>query len=197
DSDVADGDAVEAAFAEARAALGPVRALVANAGESASARAEATDRALWDRMLAVNLTGAWLCAREVLAEMRAAGGGRVVLVASTAALKGYPGTAAYAASKAGLLGLARALAAETARDGVTVNAVCPGYTETDMARSAIDALVAGGRTPDEARKTLERLNPRRTLVRPEEVAATVAWLCAPGASAITGQAVAVAAGEVM
>jgi NAD(P)-dependent dehydrogenase (short-subunit alcohol dehydrogenase family) len=195
--DVADAEAVARAFAEARAALGEVHALVANAGEAASAPFDATDRALWDRMLAVNLTGAYLCARQVLPAMRAVRDGRIVFVASTAALKGYPGTAAYAASKAGVLGLARALAAESARDGVTVNAVCPGYTETDMARSAIDALVRAGRTPEEARLALERLNPRRSLVRPEEVAATVAWLCAPEASAITGQAVAVAAGEVM
>jgi NAD(P)-dependent dehydrogenase (short-subunit alcohol dehydrogenase family) len=135
--------------------------------------------------------------QQVLPTMRAARDGRIVLVASTAALKGYPRTAAYAASKAGLLGLARALAAETARDGVTVNAVCPGYTETDMARTAIHTLVAAGRTPEEARRALERLNPRGTLVQPIEVAATVAWLCSPTASAITGQSIAVAAGEVM
>jgi len=195
--DVADAGAVARAFDEARAALGEVQVLVANAGESASATLEATDGALWDRMLAVNLTGAFLCTQQVLPAMRAARDGRVVFVSSTSALKGYPRTAAYAASKAGLLGLARALAAEVARDGVTVNAVCPGYTDTDMARSAVDALVRAGRTPEEARLALERLNPRRALVRPEEVAATVAWLCAPAASAITGQAVAVAAGEVM
>ena len=195
--DVADADAVARAFAESRDAFGDAHVLVANAGESASATADATTRALWDRMLAVNLTGAFLCVQEVLPAMRAAKFGRVVLVSSTSALKGYPRTAAYAASKAGLLGLARALAAEVARDGVTVNAVCPGYTDTDMARAAIDNLVAAGRTPEEARRALERLNPRNALVTPDEVAATVAWLCAPGASAITGQAVAVAAGEVM
>ncbi|MGZ8415165.1 MAG: SDR family NAD(P)-dependent oxidoreductase, partial [Gemmatirosa sp.] len=180
-----------------RDALGDAELLVANAGESASETIDATSRALWDRMLAVNLTGTFLCAQQVLPAMRARTFGRVVLVSSTSALKGYPRTAAYAASKAGLLGLARALAAETARDGVTVNAVCPGYTDTDMARAAIDNLVAGGRSPDEARRALERLNPRHALVRPEEVAATVAWLCAPDAGAITGQAIAVAAGEVM
>jgi NAD(P)-dependent dehydrogenase (short-subunit alcohol dehydrogenase family) len=195
--DVADADAVTRAFEAARAALGDVHVLVANAGEGASAPIADTSRAIWDRMLAVNLTGAFLCVQQVLPTMRAARDGRIVLVASTAALKGYPRTAAYAASKAGLLGLARALAAETARDGVTVNAVCPGYTETDMARTAIDNLVAAGRTPEDARRALERLNPRGTLVQPMEVAATVAWLCSPDASAITGQSIAVAAGEVM
>lgn len=196
--DVADGEeAVARAFDAARTELGDVHILVANAGESTSARIAETTAATWDRMLAVNLTGAFLCVQQVLPTMRAARDGRIVLVASTAALKGYPRTAAYAASKAGLLGLARALAAETARDGVTVNAVCPGYTETDMVRRAIDNLVAGGRAPDEARRALERLNPRGTLVQPAEVAATVAWLCSPEASAITGQSIVVAAGEVM
>ena len=195
--DVADADAVTRAFETARGELGDAHVLVANAGEGASAPIAETSRATWDRMLAVNLTGAFLCVQQVLPAMRAARDGRIVLVASTAALKGYPRTAAYAASKAGLLGLARALAAETARDGVTVNAVCPGYTETDMARSAIGNLVAAGRTPEEARRALERLNPRGTLVQPTEVAATVAWLCSPAATAITGQSIAVAAGEVM
>ena len=195
--DVADAGAVTRAFEAARAELGDAHILVANAGESTSARIADTTQATWDRMLAVNLTGTFRCVQQVLPSMRAARDGRIVLVASTAALKGYPRTAAYAASKAGLLGLARALAAETARDGVTVNAVCPGYTETDMARSAIDNLVAAGRTPEEARRTLERLNPRGTLVQPAEVAATVAWLCSPAAGAITGQSIAVAAGEVM
>ena len=195
--DVADGDAVARAFDAAHTALGDVHVLVANAGEGASARIAETTQATWDHMLAVNLTGAFLCVQQVLPAMRAARDGRIVLVASTAALKGYPRTAAYAASKAGLLGLARALAAETARDGVTVNAVCPGYTETDMARAAIDSLVAAGRTPEDARRVLERQNPRGTLVQPMEVAATVAWLCSPAASAITGQTIAVAAGEVM
>ena len=195
--DVADADAVARAFDAARTELGDVHVLVANAGEGASAPIAQTSRATWDRMLAVNLTGAFLCVQQVLPAMRAARDGRIVLVASTAALKGYPRTAAYAASKAGLLGLARALAAETARDGVTVNAVCPGYTETDMARSAIDNLVTAGRTPEDARRALERLNPRGTLVQPAEVASTIAWLCSPDASAITGQTIVVAAGEVM
>jgi NAD(P)-dependent dehydrogenase (short-subunit alcohol dehydrogenase family) len=195
--DVADADDVEAAFRTARDRFGDAYALVNNAGQAASAAFGETTRELWDRMLAVNLTGAFLCARAVLPAMVAARDGRVVNVASTAALKGYPRTAAYAAAKAGVLGLTRALAAETAKHGVTVNAVCPGYTDTAMAQAAIDNLVASGRTPDEARRTLERLNPRGSLITQSEVASTVAWLCTAEASAITGQAIAVAAGEVM
>jgi 3-hydroxybutyrate dehydrogenase len=195
--DVSDEGEVDAAFAAARDCFGDAYVLVNNAGQAESAPFAETSRALWDRMLAVNLTGAFLCTRQVLPGMLAGHAGRVITVASTAALKGYPRMAAYSAAKAGVLGLTRALAAETAKHGVTVNAVCPGYTDTSMAQAAIDNLVAAGRTPEEARRTLERLNPRGSLVRPEEVAHAVAWLCSPEASAITGQAIAVAAGEVM
>ena len=195
--DVADATDVDEAFRRARDRFGDARVLVNNAGQALSATFAETTRELWDRMLAVNLTGAYLCARAVLPAMVAARDGRVVNVASTAALKGYPRTAAYAAAKAGVLGLTRALAAETARHGVTVNAVCPGYTDTAMAGTAIDNLVAAGRTPEDARRALERLNPRGSLITPAEVASTVAWLCSAEASAITGQAIAVAAGEVM
>jgi NAD(P)-dependent dehydrogenase (short-subunit alcohol dehydrogenase family) len=195
--DVAEEAEVGAAFAAARDCLGDAYVLVNNAGQAESAPFADTSRELWERMLAVNLTGPYLCTRQVLPVMIAGRGGRVVTIASTAALKGYPRTAAYAAAKAGVLGLTRALAAETAKHGVTVNAVCPGYTDTDMAGAAIDNLIAAGRAPDEARRMLERLNPRGSLVHPGEVANAVAWLCSPAASAITGQAIAVAAGEVM
>ena len=131
--------------------------------------------------------------------MIAAGGGRIVNIASTAGLKGYARTAAYCAAKHGLVGLSRALAVETARTGITVNAVCPGYTEgTGMLNDAMANIMrATGRSVDEARAVLVRQSPRGTLVTPEEIAAKVSWLCSPEASSITGQAIVVAGGEVM
>jgi NAD(P)-dependent dehydrogenase (short-subunit alcohol dehydrogenase family) len=196
--DVADEDAVVDAFAKARSQLGDAHVLVNNAGQGEGGRFTEMSRAVWDRMIAVNLTGAYLCTREVLPAMLAAESGRIVNVASTAGLRGYSWMSAYCAAKHGLIGLTRALAVETAKRGVTVNAVCPGYTDTDMAKRAVDNLVAArGVTPNEALQMLLRSNPRGKLVTPEEVASAVGWLCSPGASAMTGQAIAVAGGEVM
>jgi NAD(P)-dependent dehydrogenase (short-subunit alcohol dehydrogenase family) len=195
--DVADAVVVAKAFATARARFGDAHILVNNAGQAEGALFTETSPDLWERMLAVNLTGAYLCTREVLPAMLAAAEGRVVNVASTAGLRGYGRMAAYCAAKHGLIGLTRALAAETAKRGVTVNAVCPSYTETDMAKQAVDNLVAArGITPQEALKMLTRANPLGRLVQPEEVASAVGWLCSPGASAMTGQSIAVAGGEV-
>jgi len=195
--DVADDASVAEAFARSREALGDAHVLVNNAGQAAAAAFAAMPRELWDRMLAVNLTGTYLCTREVLPAMMAARWGRVVNVASTAGLRGYPMTAAYAAAKHGVVGMTRALALETAKLGITVNAVCPGYTDTDMAAAAIDNLVRDlGKTPDEARKMITRVNPMGRLIDPAEVAAAVGWLCSPAASGVTGQALAVAGGEV-
>jgi NAD(P)-dependent dehydrogenase (short-subunit alcohol dehydrogenase family) len=194
--DVADAEVVAEAFAGARARFGDAHVLVNNAGQAEGALFTETSPEVWGRMLAVNLTGAYLCTREVLPAMLAASDGRVVNVASTAGLRGYGRMAAYCASKHGLIGLTRALAVETAKRGVTVNAVCPAYTDTDMAKHAVDNLVAArGITPAEALKMLTRANPLGRLVAPEEVASAVGWLCSPGASATTGQAMAV--GEVV
>jgi NAD(P)-dependent dehydrogenase (short-subunit alcohol dehydrogenase family) len=192
--DVADADSVAAAFAHA----GIVDILVNNAGQAASAPFGRTDAALWQRMLDVNLTGAYHCIQAALPGMVDKGWGRIVNVASTAGLTGYRYVAAYCAAKHGLVGLTRALALEVAAKGVTVNAVCPGFTETDIVRDAVANIVrTTGRTEDEARAALASANPQGHLVWPDEVAHAVAWLCMPGASALNGQAIAVAGGEVM
>ena len=197
--DVSDAQDVRRAFAEAARDFGPVTILVNNAGQSDAATFQETSLASWERMLSVNLTGSFLCIQQVLPAMIAAGAGRLVNIASTAGLKGYARIAGYCASKHGVIGLTRALAAETARNGITVNAVCPGYTDaTGMLQAAVGNVVrTTGRTVDEARAALTKQAPRGTLVTPQEVADAVRWLCSPGASAITGQAIAVAAGEVM
>jgi NAD(P)-dependent dehydrogenase (short-subunit alcohol dehydrogenase family) len=171
---------------------------VNNAGQAESAPLAKTDLALWQRMLAVNLTGAFLCAREALPEMTARGAGRIVNVASTAGLVGYAYVAAYCAAKHGVVGLTRAAALECAKTGVTVNAVCPGYTETDLVATAVANIVAKtGKSEAEARAALVARNPQARMVQPEEVAGAVLWLCLPASSSVTGQAIAVAGGEVM
>ena len=170
--------------------------LVNAAGAAASAAFLQTDAALWQRMLAVNLLGAAAVIRAVLPGMLAAGRGRVVNIASTAALKGYPYVTAYAAAKHGLLGLTRALALEVATRGVTVNCVCPGFTETGIVADGIRRIMAKtGRTEAEARAELTRHNPQGRLVQPEEVAAAVLFFCSPAAAAINGTALPVAGGE--
>ncbi|HTA72859.1 MAG TPA: SDR family NAD(P)-dependent oxidoreductase [Gemmatimonadaceae bacterium] len=192
--DVADGDAVARAFT----GMGRVDILVNNAGQAGSAPFGRTDHELWRRMMSVNLDGTYYCMQAVLPGMREAGWGRIVNIASTAGLVGYRYVSAYCAAKHGVVGLTRAVALEVATFGITVNAVCPGYTETDMASDAIAKIAERTkRTREEARYELEAHNPQHRLVRPEEVANAVAWLCLPGSEAITGQTIAVAGGEVM
>ncbi|WP_427310244.1 SDR family NAD(P)-dependent oxidoreductase [Cupriavidus sp. H39] len=197
-ADIADAGSVARAFAAATEQGGPVAMLVNNAGQAHSAPFLKTDAALWQRMLDVNLTGTFLCTQAALPAMLEAGWGRIVNVASTAGLTGYGYVSAYCAAKHGVIGLTRALALETAARGVTVNAVCPGYTETDIVRDAVANIVGKtGRTEAQARAELAARNPQHRLVQPDEVADAVAWLCQPTAAAMTGQAIAVAGGEVM
>jgi NAD(P)-dependent dehydrogenase (short-subunit alcohol dehydrogenase family) len=197
--DVTDPPAVREAFAAAAGQFGPVEILVNNAGQAVAGPVQEIALDAWEQILRVNLTGPMLCIQQVLPAMIAARSGRIVNIASTAGLKGYARVATYCASKHGLVGLTRAVAAETARDGVTVNAVCPGYVaDTDIVRAAVENVSrTTGRSPEDALAVLARFSPRGDLITPQEVAATVVWLCSPAASAITGQAVAVAAGELM
>jgi NAD(P)-dependent dehydrogenase (short-subunit alcohol dehydrogenase family) len=193
--DVASGAAVVGAFRIARETLGPPAILVNNAGRSEAGRVAEITREAWDGLLAVNLTGALLCIQQVLPAMLQAKWGRIVNIASMMGLKGYSRVAAYSASKAGLIGLTRAVAHEVVRQGVTVNAICPGYTDTDMAQQAVRNLAKSGMTEEEARAKIVGTLPRRDIIRPEEVAALAGWLCSPAASAVTGQVVAASAGE--
>ena len=196
--DVTDEDSISVAFASATDAMGPVHILVNNAGQARSAPFAETALDMWRHTLDVNLTGSFLCTKAVLPEMMRSLNGRIVNVASTAALRGYSGLSAYCASKHGVLGMTRALALEVAKLGITVNAVCPGYTEGGMSDQAIKAIMTHRNVgADEALTILTRNNPLRRLTTQEEVATTVAWLCSPDSSAITGQAIAVAGGEVM
>ncbi len=196
--DVTDADAIASVFAQASADLGPIDILVNNAGAADSAPFKHLDRAHWDRILAVNLTSVYECCRAALPTMLENKYGRIINIASTAGLRGYAYVAAYAAAKHGVIGLTRSLALETARRGVTVNAICPGYTETDMAAQAIATIQQKtGRSAEEARDELARFNPQGRLVTTEEVAAAARWMCLPGSDAITGQSIAVAGGEIM
>ncbi len=196
--DLADGSSVAPAFQIIRAAAGQIDILVNNAGEAASAPLLRTDTALWQRMLDVNLTGAWLCIRETLPAMMSADYARIINIASTAGLVGYAYVTAYVAAKHGLVGLTRSLALETARSKLTVNAICPGYTDTDLVRDAVANIASKtGKSTEAARASLSAVNPQGRLVQPEEIAQCVLWLCSTAASSVTGQSIPIAGGEVM
>ena len=197
--DVTKPDAIEAGLVKARAALGSIDIVVNNAGEAKSAPFDKTSLEMWEQIIAVDLTGVFNVTKAVLSDIKAYGtGGRIINVASIAGLKGYPYVSAYVAAKHGLIGLTRSLASELAKKGVTVNAVCPGYTETPMSDQTIRTIVElTGRSEEEAMKELTKYNPQGRLVTSEEVADAVLWLALPSAASINGQAIAIAGGEVM
>jgi len=195
--DVADEASVTAAFAAARDRYGPIDILINNAGITPSAPLDRMDISMWNQTLAINLTGAFLCSRAALADMYANKWGRIVNVASIAGLKGGPYISAYCASKHGMIGMTRALAHEAAKRGVTVNAVCPGYVETDIVTRAAENIAAKTKlSEEEAKASLYAKNPQGRLITTDEVASAIAWLCSDGAAATNGAAIPMSGGEV-
>lgn len=189
---------IRAAFETAAERMGAVSVLVNNAGIAHAAPLLRTSLDKWNELISVDLTAPFLCIQQVLKSMTAGGFGRIVNVSSTAGLTGYAYVAAYCAAKHGLIGLTRALAIEVAKSGVTINAVCPGYTDTDIVANTVSNIVGKtGRTPEQALTELLAHNPQGRLVKPEEVAEAVGWLCLPGSQSITGQSIVIAGGELM
>lgn len=195
--DVADEASVNAAFAAARDRYGVIDILINNAGQAPSAPFKRTTLAFWNNVLATNLTGAFLCTQAALPDMLDAKWGRIVNVGSVCSLKGYAYVSAYVASKHGLLGLTRALAHETAKRGVTVNCVCPGYVDTPIVTESVERLTSKtSLSADEAHASLIQFNPQGRIITPEEVASAIAYLCSDAAAAINGAAVPITGGEI-
>jgi NAD(P)-dependent dehydrogenase (short-subunit alcohol dehydrogenase family) len=195
-ADVTDEQSVAALYRTAQEARGSFAIVVANAGGTQSAPIEKVSAALWRDTLNVNLTGAFLSVQPAIRQMREHKWGRIVFIASTAGLKPYSYVAPYVAAKHGVVGLARALALETAKQGITVNAVCPGYTETPMFERAVHRIMTTTkRSEAEARAEIAASNPQGRIIVPQEVADAVLWLCAENSAGVTGQAIAISGGE--
>jgi NAD(P)-dependent dehydrogenase (short-subunit alcohol dehydrogenase family) len=195
-ADVTDEASIEKLYQQAQEARGKFSIVVANAGTAESAPAEKVSHELWSKILDVNLTGAFFSVQPALAGMREQKWGRIIFIASTAGLKGYPYVAPYVAAKHGVVGLARALAIETAKAGITVNAVCPGFTETSLLDKAVDHIVATTKREEaDARTLLAANNPQGRFIQPQEVADVAVWLCGDDTAGITGQAISVSGGE--
>ena len=177
-------------------AAGVIDIFVANAGAAATAPALKTSREMWNDMIAVNLTSAYLCAREAIPQMKTRGWGRFIAIASTAGLKAYPYTGAYAAAKHGVLGWVKSLALELATSGVTANAICPGFTDTPLVDDALDNIVAKTKTSrEDALAGFVRDNPMGRLIKPQEVASAALWLASDGAASVNGQSIIIDGGE--
>lgn len=195
-ADVTDEASVQALYETAERARGAFDIVIANAGTATSAPAHRTTLDDWNRLVNVNMTGAFLTVKPALQPMAKRGSGRIIFIASVAGLKGYAYVAPYVASKHGVIGLMRALSVELVKTGVTVNAVCPGYVETDMLEESIERVVEKtGRSREEARHGFVEANPHGRLIQPQEVAAAVLWLVSPEAASVTGQSISISGGE--
>lgn len=193
--DVTDRATVASAFATARERFGNIEILVNSAGMAPTAPFHRLDFSDWQRTMDVNVNGVFHCTQIALEAMLSAGWGRIINIASVASLRGFPYVSGYCASKHAVLGLTRAVALEVATQGVTVNAICPGYVDTDIVRAAIAEIVSKtGRTEEDAMEHFTQSNPQGRLIKASEVASAVSWLCSDGAASVTGQAVAIDGG---
>ena len=196
--DVSDPTSVTELFREVYEQWGKLDILVNNAGESQSELLARLSLETWNRMLAINLTGTFLCSQEALRLMLPRGSGRIINIASSVAKIGYRYAGAYSAAKHGVLGLTRTMALETATSGLTVNAVCPGWVETEMSEKAVRTISTKTQSsPDKVREFLAAESPQKRIIQPEEIAFATVWLACDGARGITGQAISVDGGQVM
>lgn len=193
--DVTDRAGIASAFTTARELFGDIEILVNSAGMAPTAPFHRLDFTDWQRTMDVNVNGVFHCTQIALEAMLRAGWGRIINIASIASMRGFPYVSGYCASKHAVLGLTRAVALEVATQGVTVNAICPGYVDTDIVRAAIAEIVSKtGRTEDDAMEHFTQSNPQGRLVEASEVASAVSWLCSDGAASVTGQAIAIDGG---